>query len=424
MNIFNGYKFAEYIDMSYFKEVLKKELSLEFQSESLGEIYMEISVNHPDKKYALDKIFFDCIMYSHLKNVFVHDIAEVPKLEVFRTRVRKLIEKLNKKDSIPQALHSLMSEDGFYLMDKLNITSLTTKFIAGFDFKVEKGELKQARFLFTEVVPVGTRQEYFLAGIDLDFENKTCLIMMKNKLHISKLEDEQMSQHLDKTINSLYRRSMEMVTMELLVLEDIEVKSDRRAMYNLCKDLDSELLKDIRKEVSDKTNKSVGLSVDNFIKDLFTTTKKPSGNDKKLLDENITSLLIGLFVKTNFSGSKLVKKAKDMKLLGYPTKIKFTSNKANRGATQSPSRTQPVSSSEMFHSLYISFRDALALEQWSISWFTDTQFKDVKCTDVIQTTIYSKSTNFHIIFKPTRPLEKEIIYHVINNLNKYRKAKS
>jgi hypothetical protein len=363
-------------------------------------------------------------MYNHLKHVYVHEIGEKIDLETFKSRMKKVITKINIKEAISLAIHSEMNEDGFYLMDKLNITSLTTKFISGLDYTIDNDVLKRARFLFTEVVPNGDKLEYFIAGIDMNFEKNICLIMIKNKSNISKLDDEQTSHQLDRTINSLYKRTMELVITELVSINDIVVENDRKSMYELCKTLDVELLKTIRQTVHEKTNRTVSTSVRDLIIDLFPLGgNKPSVNDNKMMEENINSLLIGLFVKNNFRGNQLVRKAKTMKLLGYPTKIKFTSTKATRGATQSSSSSQPVSSSEMFHSLYISFRDALSLEQWSIAWFTDFKFTNDSNIDKIQTTIYSKSTSFLIIFKPTRPLNKEIIYHVVNNLNTYRSKK-
>jgi len=416
---FNGSKFVDYINMDGFRERIKVELNLVFETESLSEIFSTVVLRHPNKKNELDKIFFESIMYSDLKNVYLRTLGEKIDVSLLKSRMKALINRINVKETIPLALQPAMSEDGFYLMDSLNITSFGTKFISGLDYVIEGGNLKQVRLLLTEVIPVKDRIEYFISGIDINFENDTCLIMIKNKMDITKLEDEGLSSAIDKTVNALYKTTMELVVNPLIFTDDIQVENDRKAMFEFCNYLDTELLKEIRDTVFQQTNRNVSLSVKELIKDLFPNGDNSSVSDKKSLEENFISLLIGLYVKTNYKGGKLKRRAKAMNLVGFPTKIKYTTNKATRGATQSASSSHPVSTSDMFHSLYISFKEALSLEQWSISWFTDYTFS-TKDIDVIQTTIYCKSTSFLIIFKPTRALNKEIIYHVVNSLNYYR----
>ena len=74
----------------------------------------------------------------------------------------------------------------------------------------------------------------------------------------------------------------------------------------------------------------------------------------------------------------------------------------------------------MFHGLYFNFKQALKLDRWSICWFTDYGFKKPNDLDIIQTTIQITKNNFHLIFHPTRPLNKEIIFYVIRTINSYR----
>lgn len=422
--VFAGHRFAEYIEMEIFKNQIINEFDIdekEISSLTLGEIYSKIYLERPELKQKLDEVFFENILYSHLKHVYINKFDSSLTVSEFKENMRKLIVSLNHNENIPDALYPAMTEEGFFLMDSLNITSIKSKFIAGFDYEADGEILTRARIIFTEVVPVGDRTEYFIAGIDIDFRDKTYLIMIKNKQRIDKLDNEEENAKIDRTVHRLYNRVKDSVIAKLLFnTQVIDVKKDRLGMYNLCKSLDEELLKDIRAEVKSRTSTSLSTSVKLLMNDLFPSGKKPKKNDQKILEENISSLLIATYIKTNFKASELVKKAKEKKLYGYPTKIKFTSNRANRGSTQSSSSKQPVSASDMFHSLYISFRDALGLEQWSISWFTDYKFKNPKDHDVVQTTIYSKSTYFEVVFKPTRALDKEIIYHVVRYLNNNR----
>lgn len=422
MYVFAGFKFAEYIEMDTFKERISNDLDIEINElTNLGDIFSKIHMENPDLEKKLNEIFFENILYSHLKHVYIDEFNTKLKVSQFKQNMKKVIESLNHNDNIPSALYPEMSEEGFFLMDSLNVSSINSKFIAGFDYEANGEELINARIIFVEVVPTGDRTEYFVAGIDIDFKSNTYLTMIRTKQDIKKLDNEEENQKLDKTTYQLYKRVKDNIIADLLYnTQTIDVKKDRLSMYNLCKNLDEQLLKDIRAEVISRTSSSVSSSVKQLISDLFPSGKKPKKHDRDKLEENISSLLIANYIKTNYKGKDLVKMAKGKKLVGYPTKIKFTSNKANRGSTQSSSSKQPVSASDMFHSLYISFRDALGLEQWSISWFTDYEFKNPKDFDVIQTTIYSKSTYFEVVFKPTRPLNKEIIYHVVKYLNNHR----
>lgn len=424
MYFFGGNKFGEYIEMKDFREQIVKELGIkeeEISSLPLGDIFSKFYMEKPNFKNRLDKIFFDNILYSHLKHVYINKFDSNQSIPQFKENMKKMIEKLNFNDNIPSALRPAMSEDGFFLMDRLNITSIKSKFIAGFDYETDGVKVIRARILFVEVVPINDRTEYFLAGIDIDFNKNTYLIMIKNKQNIKKLDNESENAQLDRTVYRLYNRVKNIISTNLnFNTLTIDVKKDREGMYALCKGLDEELLKDIRAEVKSRTSSSLLLSVKTLMNDLFPTGKKPKKNDRVKLEENISSMLIATYIKTNYKASELVKLAKIKNLVGYPTKIKFTSNRANKGSTESSGSRQPVSASDMFHSLYISFRDALGLEQWSISWFTDYKFLDKTNDDVIQTTIYSKSTYFEIVFKASRALDKEIIYHVIEYLNKHR----
>lgn len=423
--VFGGSKFVEYVDMEKFREQIEAELKIPeevISSLPLNEIFFKIHTEYPASMNQLNKVFFDNIFYSHLKHIYVNKFDAKVNLTQFKVRVKKLLEKLNFNESITSSLHPLMSEDGFYLMDRLNITSIKTKFIAGLDYKYEGKKVVGARMIFVEVVPTNNSSQYFIGAVDIDFENQTVLIMIKNKQNIAKLENEVENAELDRTVYRLYNRINHYLSSTLLIkASPIDLKKDRGGMYDLCKNLDEELLKDIRADVVSQTSSSLSKSVKKLLKELFPSGVKPKKNDINKLEENISSMLIATYIKTNFDSSDLVKMAKKKKLVGYPTKIKFTSNKSNKGSTESSGSKYPVSASDMFHSLYISFKDALGLEQWSISWFTDYKFSDVKDEDVVQTTVYSKSTYFEIVFKASRALDKEIIYHVVGYLNKYRK---
>ncbi|MCM3154485.1 hypothetical protein M3611_20970 [Priestia megaterium] len=431
---FNGFLFNEYIEVSKLKKDIKEQIHLEFKEDiDLPSLYLEIVQNNSHLKKEVDKIFFENIMYSHLKNIYVNKIATHPSLgvELFKKKMKSLIENVNHRENIPTNFYSEMQEDGFYLMDALHITTLNTKFIAGFDIGENKGIVETLRLLFVEVVLKDGKPTYFTAGIDIDFKNSVSLVMIRNIQGISKsnrINDEKVNQDdnndksdIDNTVNKLYHRVLNLIYSQLdIKLEQIDYKDDREKMYVFCKELDDALLNDTREEVTNRAQSEIFKSVKTLDKLLLPSDNRLNSVDKKDLGEKIQSLLLAYYLKYNFTPEELVKKAKALRLIGYPTKIKFMASNSAKSSTQSASSKQPVSASEMFHSLYFNFRESLELEKWSISWFTDYKFTDQCDIDVIQTTIHSTRNNFKIVFLPDRALTKEIIDYVIRNINSYR----
>lgn len=416
---FNGFRFAEFVDVPKFKKEVLKALNIECKENlDLGSFYEFVLNEKPASKDEMDRILFENILYSHLKNAFVIDIASHPSLgvDLFKKKVKGLIEEINHKETIPSNHHRFMTEKGFYLMDSLNISVPNTKFIAGFDFTEKNKQIENVRFLFVEVVPQKQKMIYFLAGIDINFKEKVGLVLIKRINGLSK-EDEE----TDTTVHQLYNQVLQKVLTTLNIqTSGTSVNSDRAGMYNFCKGLDEKLLSDIRLHVNSTTSFLTTESVNKLNKALFPKEKRLNIIHKKELSEKVKDLLLSYYIDYNISPKELVSKAKSLNLVGYSTKIKFMSTKSSRSSTQSSSSKHPVSASDMFHSLYSNFKQALELEKLSICWFTDYQFTDPKDLDVIQTTIHITKNNFHIVFHPTRPLNKEIIYYVIRTINSYR----
>ncbi|WP_342540026.1 hypothetical protein MHI39_19995 [Heyndrickxia sp. FSL K6-6286] len=420
--IFNGHKFIDFIEVDKFKHDIQKkwEISEEVQEFSFAEYYEYLYENLSSDFEEVGKIFFENILYSHLKNIFVEKISAHPNLKVkhFKERVKQLITEINIKESIPPDIQRLMSENGFYLMDLLNITTPNTTFIAGFDYEEENGIIINARFLFVEVASKKSGgQVYFLAGIEIDFKSKVALTMVKNILGLQKDE-----KNASTTIHQIHKNAIQKIFNILGVsLQKPDVKSDRAGMFDLCKELDDNLLDDLRNDVNTRTDKAIKGSVKNLNKVLFNIPGDTlTMADKKDLGKKISSLLLSYYIEYKVSPMDLVRKAKKSNLIGYPTRVNFTSNKSSKSSTQSTNAKYPVSASDMFHSLYFNFEQALGLDSWSLSWFTDYKFNDEKDIDVIQTTIYSTSNQFRIVFLPDRPLNKEIIHYVIKTINSYR----
>ncbi|OFD52332.1 hypothetical protein BWGOE3_03300 [Bacillus mycoides] len=425
MYVFNGYKFLDFIDVENFKKDASSIYTIpeEVQNIDFPQYYTYLMENLAKQPKDVGKIFFENILYSHLKNIFVEKISSHPNLEVnsFKKNIKHLINEININGSIPNTFNDQMSETGFYLMDVLNITIPNSTFIAGLDYTESNGIVTNARFLFVEVVPQGTKgPAYFIAGIELDFQNKIALTMVRNVLGLTK-EDSNTST----TIHQIHKQaSLELLKILGVSLQKPVVKDDRLGMYKFCKELDDRLLKDIRENLHSQTDNTVKDSVKKLNNALFNKTDNLKATDKRDLRKKISSLLLSYYIEYKIEPLALVKKAKKDKLVGYPTRINFTSSKSGRSSTQSSNAKYPVSASDMFHSLYFNFEQALGLDNWSISWFTDYNFIDETDIDVIQTTIYSTSNQFRIVFLAGRPLNKEVIHYVIRTVNSYREQQA
>lgn len=419
---FNGFLFAEFIDTNKLKEEIKSLQIVEVNEQwDLAQLFENIVGAKPMIKSKIDKVFFENILYSNLKNVYVNKVTARPSLavELFKQKVKGLIEELNHKETIPSNYYSEMKDDGFYLMDALNITIPRTKFLAGYDFIEENGLVKEARFLFVEVVQRNEKPCYFTAGITINFETGLSMVLIRNIQGISKEGNDLESPN--NTVNKLYYQVLKSVYGKLdIKLDEIDIQADREGMYNFCKELDDSLLEDIRVEVTEKTAEQIKQGVHSLNKSLFPSEKRLNSTDKQDLGDKIKSLLLAYYLKYNTTSKELVQKAKFLKLKGYPTRIKFMGSNSTKSSTQSASSKQPVAISDDYHGLYFSFTEALELEKWSISWFTDFEFNEIEDVDVIQTTIHSTRNNFRVVFLPDRPLKREIIEHVVTSINSYR----
>lgn len=110
-----------------------------------------------------------------------------------------------------------MNDGKYYLMDMLDIKALGTKFIAGYDYTTNGDKVKTARFIFVQVVPRGTRIGYFIAGIDINFENGTCLTMIRNLTDIKDIENEKEAESkMMRIINMMIIQNLLIACIQLL----------------------------------------------------------------------------------------------------------------------------------------------------------------------------------------------------------------
>ncbi|MEK5473971.1 hypothetical protein MKX99_21755 [Bacillus sp. FSL R9-9863] len=431
---FLGTKFKEYIHLKRFKDTVQYNLDYTNETDSLEQFYDDFLKNHLSNRKSLDKIFFENILYGQLKNVFSFQLAANPSLDAqnFQISMQKLIETLN-KNKVSQTVYEQMSDEGFYLMESLNITKIGSKFLAGFDFtKTPDNKIETARFLIVQVVPLKDRSTpgYFIGGVDVNYTENTCLIMIKNITSKINKKYEDTSETHDEPIDTLtnflnYIKDLLFPKLGITYIND--TKKDRQAMFNMCKELDTSLLHDLRDEVDRRVKIEqdgtipIELAKTTILTNLFPKSITLSQTELLNFSNRLDALVLATYINKMVEDDELVSLAKLKGLVGFPTKISFKSDTSAKGATGTSGKECPIASSVMFHSLYTDLQSALELPQWSVSWFNDHGHADITDTEVVPTTIISTNTYLQITFRNTSKfLNKELIYHVIKTINRYR----
>ncbi|MDK8193480.1 hypothetical protein QP794_25650 [Paenibacillus sp. UMB7766-LJ446] len=413
--VFNGKKLLSYSHFDIYREALVKE-GIEVTSTSFNEIFEEINGDFPDRKREADRLFFENIFYGQLKNIYFHKVTnDLPEKNAFLHNVARIINNMNKKESIPAQHHDSFNINGFYALDILNIETKGNVFLLGYDFKENNDRVELARFLIAQVVIKDDEPVYYLAALEINYLEKFYLLMFRNLIGIDAVPQSGLleEEKWNRTMNGYITKINNFVLSPLDIIESFQVKKDRAGMYDMCKKLDDDLLEEYRAIVTGKINSSVENSIDDWFDALFTDGEGPSAIQKESLKDKICSQVLALYLKNN-PQIDLVEKARALGQVGYTTKIEFKANQAGRGATKSKSGSEPIVSEDMFHSLYIDFKGALELPKWSLAWFTD------ETDDYLQTTIYITNNYFKVIFLPTRHLDKEAIYRVVRYIGGFR----
>ncbi|MEQ7807719.1 hypothetical protein [Priestia aryabhattai] len=432
---FRGEKFLEYFNTKEFVKTVKDNFKIVNEDiTDVSKLYRYIFEEKPHLKKEVDELFFEQVLYSNLKNVYVNTFDEEVSIQTLEKRMKQVLTEVNMKNPIPPQYYPSMKESGFNLMEKMYITEPGAKFIVAYDYKETESKLTNCRILFVESIrDKNNKARYFLSGIDINFKEKFYLIMIRNIAdsidksnnqgnNISNTQEEKIE--VDTTTLQLYNRVQKDVVSKIVGnIEEINPSVDRKALYYLCEKLDTALLGDIRKTVNSKIRKHVEQNIESTFSELFKQDIMPGPDEKKELADNMESLLVASYIKAFYGDrpKKIAAKAKGLGLPGYSTKFTFKGNRANKGSTQSSNSKEPVSATDMFHSLYISFKGSMNLENLGISWFEDFNQTNKKNTHVVQTVAYSQANQFRVVFKPRRDLNKELIYHVIRQLNEQRR---
>ncbi|WP_223588961.1 hypothetical protein [Neobacillus bataviensis] len=425
---FLGRFFLKYIDTDSFKNKVNNELNYNPAEFSVEKAYEDISGNAISDKLKLDKILFENILYSDLKNVFIENFDFNPNLDatVFRSRMESFIERVN-FGKLSNNLERYMSPNGFLLMESISTSKLGTFFLAGFDYVTnEDGKVKSIRMLFANVVPLTSSPNvgYFLAGLDIDLENKVGLVLLKN---ISNDIDDEVGEEeetkWEKSIIKFFNKVRSLVYPMLGVRTSISYKNDRKAMFKMCKELEADLLEESRDEMSRRLGDDEGdipTSVDTLLLKLLPSSVVPDREQRDKLIKRFQALLLGTYINTVTDDDGLIEIAKERGLVGFATNISFRSGNASKGATGTSIKDKPIAGEIMFHSLYTDFNESLELPQWSVSWFEDYEQTNPTDIEVIPTTIRSTKNYLLLTFKNRNYLSKGLIKHVVNYILRYR----
>ncbi|MFT0802763.1 hypothetical protein VSK91_14610 [Bacillus swezeyi] len=385
--LYQGSRFESHINFDILKtEILNKLKIQSYPSETYKDFYLRAIKECQDKE-QVDNLVFENIFYGRLANIFSQKIeGEEITEEKFKEKVNNLINYFNENSALSEDLKRLMtSETGYYLMDQLNTTSLGTTFIAGWDVKVQNSIVKNARFLITKVIPTKTQNgeksvEYMVIGVEIDFVNNLMNFHHKNIQNINNEED---NTEIDKvkSMISAYNYLSEIVITQLGIKFKINSNKDREGMYDLFSKITSSMLKEVTDEVKRKVDLLNKENTKNIIESLFNPTFQKLA-DEKDLEERFLSIINALYIQVMLDDKELIDIAKNLKLIGYPTKIAFTTEEYAKGSTGTSGSQNPIASSIMFHSLNPDLKKSLDLQNWTISWFIDFNHLNALNTEV------------------------------------------
>lgn len=448
--MFRGFQFIDYVDVPTFKDNLVENGIEVTDFEDVKDFFEQLHNSNPKKLSNANKALFENVLYSHLKNVYVCELNQ-QKLDTktFKKRVETVLKAINDKPNIPSDVREVsIKPESFYLLDSFGITQLGTRFIAGFDFEQRENQVTSARFMFVEVVRRKDRSSryyngYFIAGVEIDLEHNYALILIRGIADIVKnandADDEAVSgegddiddmddggfSEISNTVTRLYKEVKDRLIGALGLHVTIDGRNDQRAMYAMCEDYDKALLDDWRDDISFRTDDYIKTITD----DLFEKLKEMSGEDKSSITEkdlfarNVKALLLSAYIGSQFTPLQIARYAKQKGLKGYLTRIAYNGNRLTRGATKSGSAKAPVAKSDIYHNLYTSFTDSKALKVCALSWFTDYKALNENDVEVFQTAIYCYLKYLKVVFLNDRPTGKEMLYHVISEITRYRQAK-
>ncbi|MCP3774343.1 hypothetical protein NLX71_13655 [Paenibacillus sp. MZ04-78.2] len=423
-----GSKFNEYTKLKIFKSSVEEKIKYFGEEDNFVDYYENLITKYRGDKATIKKInevFFEHIVYGRLTNIYLYNTktSKVSK-EIFYKRVETLIDEF--KVNLTNSIHHLLNKKGFYLMDSINVSKPGANFIAAYDCQEHGEEISGARFLFGRNVfrkkSDQVKTEYLLGAVEINFINKTFIIYTKNPVGLSndlENDEDDLDENNKYSVFNFHNYLKEKVSLLLgITLEETSSANDQKGMYKFCKNLFDILMDDSKKLVFENTNDLIKRNVKQLTRKLGEIGTAPTHNEISNLEKKLEALLLGVYVSTNMDEKTLRLKARELSLIGYPTKINYKNSRTNRSSTGTSTAKRPIASSDTLYSLLTDFENTKKLDKWSMSWFFD--LDDDEDDDVIQTTIEAKKHYLKVTLLATRHHNKEIIHHVIRNINNYR----
>lgn len=418
---FGGSKFLEYVKLKDFKLLVETELEYFDDTDNFPDYYSKfITTQSLPRIHIFRELFFEHILYGRLTNIFVHKIkTSSPSSELFLKRVDRVLD--NFKSNLATTIQGFVSSKGFYLMDTIGVSVDGADFVAGFDYKEEEGLITEARFMFGRSVYRKQKDGssigcYIISGVDINFVENYCAILTKNPIGVKPIVSD--DNETTKTQNNMNTFLKINVLDELSILTEFDYIKDQKSMFRMCQGLLGSLINDMKEEVFDLTSRGIDSSVAKLSNVLCGDGQKFPKGELDLIKKKMKFLFLGLYINNNFNEEDMRLKARELDLIGYPTKISFKNSRSNRSSTGTTTAKKSIASSDTLYSLLTDFENSNKLPKWSMSWFVDYEKKSD--LDVIQTTIESTKSNFKITNVALRHLNKEVVRHVIRTINEYR----
>ncbi|RPK27841.1 hypothetical protein [Paenibacillus xylanexedens] len=422
---YDGIKFLEYTKLKIFKSVIEESIGHSGIEDNFTDYYsnlLNLYGNDPIKLVNIKRLFFEHIVYGRLTNIYLYRVStSVFTKQIFLKRVSLLIDEF--KVNLSNSIHKYLSREGFYLMDSINVSKSGANFIAGYDYESKGDNVVSARFLFGRNVfkKNSDKSEFLLGAVEVNFEEGTFIVYTKNPVGLTQNgeKEEEIEEEFSYSISN-YHKFLKDKVSELLSIAIVPTSADKdqKGMYNFCKSLFDQLVEEPKKLVFENMSVLISKKVKQLIKKIGELGEKPTNNESRALEKKMEALLLGVYVSTNMDENSLRLKARELSLLGYPLKINYKNSRTNRSSTGTSTVKKPIASSDTLYSLLTDFENTRKLNKWSMAWFYDLQ--DDSDDDAIQTAIESNQKYLKITLIATRHHNKEILHHVIGNINKYR----
>lgn len=382
------------------------------KKESVSEISnVLISEDLVSQEYELlQRLIIENITYSSLRTVYIEAIDSNTDRVAFTDNLKQLFE--NKMDFLPVNIKDTMDKPNYYF--KLNDIELRIrskvyipavyehedKYVVFFACKSQAKESVE-----------GNEDLITCATAIVDFNNSSLSIHVNNNYTSIKTETASI-----KSPEKFFYHIKNLLIEDLgLSLKDRNTKEQKSKLFNYCKMLNTKIVEDFEKELSDK--------IDVFSNDIQEVVRKISNSmecddsvNEKIIGK-LNDILVGEYIVSKYKSLDLRTKALEKELFGYPTRIEYKGKDSSNSKTSSKSSAEPLPIHEIFHSINSVFGDNSTLNEVRIAWFekylfrSDSQYESRSSTS--QTSIKITKKYMSINFNSYSKVNKEMVEFVL-----------